>query len=79
MVQFGSALRLRRKAGPSRFTTRQFLVSMRQWETPVPIPNTTVKTLTADGTALVTVWKSRRTPGNVFISDLIRPAYDLIK
>ena len=31
-------------------------------ETPVPIPNTTVKTHTADGTALETVWKSRRPP-----------------
>ena len=29
---------------------------MRLWETPVPIPNTTVKTQAADGTALETVW-----------------------
>ena len=32
------------------------------WETPVPIPNTTVKTQAADGTALETVWESRWPP-----------------
>ena len=31
-------------------------------DTPVPIPNTTVKTQAADGTALETVWESRWTP-----------------
>ena len=31
-------------------------------ETPVPIPNTTVKTQSADGTALETVWESRWVP-----------------
>ena len=31
-------------------------------ETPVPIPNTEVKTAYADGTAWVTVWKSRAPP-----------------
>ena len=35
---------------------------MRPWETPVPIPNTTVKTRPADGTALETVWESRWLP-----------------
>ena len=35
---------------------------MRLWETPVPIPNTTVKTQAADGTALETVWESRWMP-----------------
>ena len=35
---------------------------MRLWETPVPIPNTTVKTQSADGTALETVWESRWPP-----------------
>ena len=38
------------------------LVAMRLWETPVPIPNTTVKTQAADGTALETVWESRWLP-----------------
>ena len=38
------------------------LAAMRAGETPVPIPNTTVKTRTADGTALVTVRESRRPP-----------------
>ena len=32
---------------------------MRLGDTPVPIPNTTVKTQSADGTALETVWESR--------------------
>ena len=35
---------------------------MRVWETPVPIPNTTVKTQAADGTALETMWESRWAP-----------------
>ena len=39
-----------------------FLVAMRIGETPVPIPNTMVKTYTADGTALETVWESRWPP-----------------
>ena len=36
-------------------------------ETPVPIPNTEVKLLSADGTALETGWESRSPPG--FISN----------
>ena len=36
------------------------------WETPVPIPNTMVKTQAADGTALETVWESRWPPVNTF-------------
>ena len=35
---------------------------MRLRETPVPIPNTMVKTQAADGTALETVWESRWLP-----------------
>ena len=35
---------------------------MRLGETPVPIPNTTVKTQAADGTALETMWESRWAP-----------------
>ena len=35
---------------------------MRLGVTPVPIPNTMVKTQTADGTMLVTAWESRRMP-----------------
>ena len=41
---------------------KRFLVAMRLWETPVPIPNTTVKTQAADGTALETMWESRWPP-----------------
>ena len=43
------------------------LVAMRAGATPVLIPNTTVKTCTADGTILETVWKSRRLP-DLFIN-----------
>ena len=39
-----------------------FPVAMRPGETPVPIPNTMVKTRAADGTILATVWKSRWLP-----------------
>ena len=35
---------------------------MRPGATPVPIPNTMVKTWTAEGTALETVWESRWPP-----------------
>ena len=35
---------------------------MRLGETPVPIPNTMVKTQAADGTMLVTAWESRWLP-----------------
>ena len=35
---------------------------MRLGETPVPIPNTMVKTCAADDTILETVWESRRMP-----------------
>ena len=35
---------------------------MRLGETPVPIPNTTVKTCAADGTMLETAWESRWMP-----------------
>ena len=35
---------------------------MRLWETPVPIPNTTVKTQAADGTLLETARESRWLP-----------------
>ena len=38
------------------------LAAMRPGETPVPIPNTTVKTGTADGTMLETAWESRWLP-----------------
>ena len=42
--------------------TKRILVPMRLGDTPVPIPNTTVKTQAADGTALETVWESRWAP-----------------
>ena len=48
-----------------------FLVAMRIGETPVPIPNTMVKTYTADGTALETVWESRWPPVFKKLVDLV--------
>ena len=39
-----------------------FVVAMRHWVTPVPIPNTMVKTMTADGTWWVTAWESKWSP-----------------
>ena len=45
-----------------RNNRKKILVAMRLGDTPVLIPNTTVKTCTADGTILETVWKSRRLP-----------------
>ena len=41
------------------------LVAMRTGGTPVPIPNTTVKTCAADGTMLETVWESRWPPASL--------------
>ena len=48
-----------------------FPVAMRLGETPVPIPNTMVKTQEADGTMLETAWESRWLPDykKDFISD----------
>ena len=39
-----------------------FPVAMRFGDTPVPIPNTTVKTEAADDTMLETAWESRWLP-----------------
>ena len=46
-----------------KITYKRFLVAMRFGDTPVPIPNTKVKTKAADGTAQETVWESRWLPG----------------
>jgi hypothetical protein len=44
--------------------------------TPVPIPNTEVKPLSADGTARVTWWESRSPPNSFFFFTLkILPGY----
>lgn len=42
--------------------SKEFLVAMRLGVTPVPVPNTMVKTQAADGTALETMWESRWLP-----------------
>ena len=41
---------------------KEYPVPMRPGDTPVPIPNTPVKTRSADGTMLETAWESRRVP-----------------
>ena len=51
-----------RQSRPARADNKMLPVPMRLGETPVPIPNTTVKTQTADGTALETMWESRWAP-----------------
>ena len=43
-------------------TSEEFPVAMRPGDTPVPIPNTMVKTRAADGTMLETAWESRWLP-----------------
>ena len=40
----------------------RILVPMRLGETPVPIPNTTVKTKAAENTILETIWEDRWVP-----------------
>ena len=42
-------------------------------DTPVPIPNTTVKTQSADGTALETVWESKWLPASNLDRSMIYP------
>ena len=42
-----------------------FPVAMRSGDTPVPIPNTMVKTWAADGTMLETAWESRWLPDSL--------------
>ena len=55
---------------------------MRIGETPVPIPNTTVKTYPADDTAWATVWESRWPPNlkknKGLNSDKIPEGYPLV-
>ena len=51
-----------RKAEAGSGITEKCLVAMRPGETPVPIPNTKVKTYPADDTAWATVWESRWPP-----------------
>ena len=46
----------------SKRKLKKILVSMRLGDTPVPIPNTTVKTKTAENTILETIWEDRWMP-----------------
>ena len=60
-----AANKLSSKLEKTSLRTQAFLVAMRLGVTPVPIPNTMVKTQTADGTALETVWESRWLPNQM--------------
>ena len=57
----------------------RYPVAMRLGETPVPIPNTTVKTQTADGTALETMLESRWPPEQKNYSVLLMETLFYIK
>ena len=48
---------------PEKAQPKRFLGGYAEGVTPVPIPNTEVKPLRADGTARVAVWESRSPPG----------------
>ncbi len=50
----------------------KFLGGYAERVTPVPIPNTEVKPLWADGTARAAVWESRSPPGIYLKSPIIR-------
>ena len=53
--------------------TKRILVPMRLGDTPVPIPNTTVKTKTAENTTLETMWEDRWVPdSNGLIAQPVR-------
>ena len=53
--------------------TKKILVPMRFGETPVPIPNTTVKTKAAENTTLETMWEDRWVPdSNGLIAQPVR-------
>ena len=50
-----------------------FLAAMRPGDTPVPIPNTTVKTWAAENTILETIWEDRWVPdSNGLIAQPVR-------
>ena len=55
----------RRKSEDWKKNLIEFPVAMRLGETPVPIPNTMVKTQAADGTMLETAWESRWLPDSL--------------
>ena len=53
--------------------TKRILVPMRLGDTPVPIPNTTVKTKTAENTTLETMWEDGWVPdSNGLIAQPVR-------
>ena len=62
MKQSWKEERKKKTESSERKDNRRLMVAMRIGQTPVPIPNTTVKTYPAEGTALETVWESRWPP-----------------
>ena len=61
-VEVSRKVNLKAELSDGWLVSQRFPVAMRLGETPVPIPNTTVKTQTADGTMLETAWESRWLP-----------------
>ena len=55
------------RGGMTEDSCREILVAMRLWGTPVPIPNTKVKTQAADGTLPGTARESRWLPDHLKI------------
>ena len=58
----GGSLKREKEWKADKRITKKMLVAMRLWETPVPIPNTKVKTYPAEDTAGATLWESRWPP-----------------
>ena len=56
---------------------KEVLVPMRLGETRVPIPNTKVKTQSADDTMLETAWESRWVPEHQEISSVGEHLFDI--
>ena len=58
-------------------SNRTFPVAIRPGDTPVPIPNTMVKTWEADDTMLETAWESRWLPESLLKRPGKRKAYQI--
>ena len=51
---------------PDSGSCHQIVGDLSERDPPVPIPNTVVKPLSPDGTARVSVWESRKSPGSIY-------------
>jgi hypothetical protein len=62
LARFGLRISLFDSQSPLGFSSFKFSGGFVERVTPVPIPNTEVKPLRADGTALEAAWESRSPP-----------------